>query len=324
MTAILTNNASGTLSGSLTNVATTFTLNTSQGALFPTTSSTNYFYATIQDTSGNLEIIKCTTRTGDVFTTIVRAQGGTTARAFSANDIVECRAVAANWTADEILPAQSSSTNYFLKTNGTNAAWSLVAKADVGLGSVENTALSTWTGATSITTLGTVATGTWSATAIGNTKGGTGQDSSAWTGLAECTAGVWGTATANVDYLAPALGNVAVTGAKTITFNSVVAQTGVSGTMTVAFANAQKQKVTLSGNVTTVTLSFPGAGHYQLHLISSTYTVTWPTIGSTFQWLGSASAPTLATGTSGVAIGGIVNLYYDGTMTIASYSKSGA
>lgn len=50
-----------------------------------------------------------------------------------------------------------------------------VTKSQVGLGNVENTALSTWTGSTSITTLGTIATGTWSATAIAADKGGTGQ-----------------------------------------------------------------------------------------------------------------------------------------------------
>ena len=44
----------------------------------------------------------------------------------------------------------------------------------VGLGNVENTALSTWAGSTNLTTLGTIATGTWNATAIGTTKGGTG------------------------------------------------------------------------------------------------------------------------------------------------------
>ena len=38
--------------------------------------------------------------------------------------------------------------------------------SDVGLGSVENTALSTWAGTSSITTLGTIATGTWNGTAI--------------------------------------------------------------------------------------------------------------------------------------------------------------
>ncbi len=48
------------------------------------------------------------------------------------------------------------------------------ARTTIGLGSVENTALSTWAGTTNITTLGTVGTGTWNATAIGVTKGGTG------------------------------------------------------------------------------------------------------------------------------------------------------
>lgn len=41
-----------------------------------------------------------------------------------------------------------------------------VTKAQVGLGSVENTALSTWAGSTNLTTLGTISTGTWNATAI--------------------------------------------------------------------------------------------------------------------------------------------------------------
>ena len=41
-------------------------------------------------------------------------------------------------------------------------------KADVGLGNVENTALSTWSGSSNITTLGTIATGTWNGTRIGS------------------------------------------------------------------------------------------------------------------------------------------------------------
>ncbi|HYV92701.1 MAG TPA: hypothetical protein VE978_12975, partial [Chitinophagales bacterium] len=43
-------------------------------------------------------------------------------------------------------------------------------KTAVGLGSVENTALSTWAGTTNIITLGTIATGTWNATAIADGK----------------------------------------------------------------------------------------------------------------------------------------------------------
>ena len=49
-----------------------------------------------------------------------------------------------------------------------------VTASDVGLGNVENTALSTWTGSGNITTVGTISSGTWSGTAIGVTKGGTG------------------------------------------------------------------------------------------------------------------------------------------------------
>jgi hypothetical protein len=47
-------------------------------------------------------------------------------------------------------------------------------KSDIGLSNVENTALSTWAGSTNITTLGTIATGTWSASTIAVNKGGTG------------------------------------------------------------------------------------------------------------------------------------------------------
>lgn len=53
--------------------------------------------------------------------------------------------------------------------DGVNSAapiWDTVTKSDVGLGSVENTALSTWTGSSNITTLGTIGTGVWQGTAI--------------------------------------------------------------------------------------------------------------------------------------------------------------
>ena len=50
----------------------------------------------------------------------------------------------------------------------------VLTNADVGLGNVENTKLSTWIGSTNITTLGTISTGTWSGNTILSTKGGTG------------------------------------------------------------------------------------------------------------------------------------------------------
>jgi hypothetical protein len=45
-----------------------------------------------------------------------------------------------------------------------------VSKSKVGLGNVENTALSTWSGSNNLTTLGTINSGTWSGTAINYSK----------------------------------------------------------------------------------------------------------------------------------------------------------
>lgn len=48
-------------------------------------------------------------------------------------------------------------------------------KTDLSLNLVENTAISIWVGSTNITTVGTIATGTWEATDVGIAHGGTGQ-----------------------------------------------------------------------------------------------------------------------------------------------------
>ena len=58
--------------------------------------------------------------------------------------------------------------------NTVSAASASTVKTDLSLNNVENTAVSTWVGSTNITTLGTVATGAWSGTAIALNKGGTG------------------------------------------------------------------------------------------------------------------------------------------------------
>lgn len=89
-----TNNASGTLASSITASATTITLTTGQGALFPTLAVGEYFYATLVDSSNNLEIVKVTARATDVLT-VTRAQDGTTARAYAAADKLELRVPAA-------------------------------------------------------------------------------------------------------------------------------------------------------------------------------------------------------------------------------------
>ncbi len=58
----------------------------------------------------------------------------------------------------------------WLHNDGTGAlAWSIPSKSDIGLGSVENTALSTWAGSASISTVGTITSGTWQGMAVDDT-----------------------------------------------------------------------------------------------------------------------------------------------------------
>jgi hypothetical protein len=94
---LFSNNASAALASSITTSATTITVTTGAGAQFPAISGGNYFYATLTDSSNNLEIVKVTARASDVLT-VVRAQEGTTARAYAAADKLELRVTTAALT----------------------------------------------------------------------------------------------------------------------------------------------------------------------------------------------------------------------------------
>lgn len=83
------NNAQSVLAAGISASATTMTLNTGTGALFPApVSGTSFFKLTLIDAAtGQIsEIVHVTARTGDTLT-IVRAQEGTLARSWSVNDI---------------------------------------------------------------------------------------------------------------------------------------------------------------------------------------------------------------------------------------------
>lgn len=92
-----TNNATATLAASITTSSTSLTVTTGQGALFPTLAAGDYFYATLVDSSNNIEIVKITARSSDTLTA-TRAQEGTTARAYAAADKLELRVTAAALT----------------------------------------------------------------------------------------------------------------------------------------------------------------------------------------------------------------------------------
>ena len=90
----ITNNASGTLAAAITSGATTLTLTSGQGALFPTLGVGDYCWCTLVDTSNNVEIIKVTARSTDTLT-MTRGQDNTTAQAFAISDRLELRPTAA-------------------------------------------------------------------------------------------------------------------------------------------------------------------------------------------------------------------------------------
>jgi hypothetical protein len=85
---IFANNASTTLAAPISNSATSVTLASGTGALFPNPSPGQQFALTFNDAATGLltEIVYCTSRTGDVLT-IVRGQESTTAQSWLAGDL---------------------------------------------------------------------------------------------------------------------------------------------------------------------------------------------------------------------------------------------
>jgi hypothetical protein len=115
----VTNNGFGTLSAGINSSATTVTVDSGQGARFPTLGSGDFFFATLIDTSNNLEIIKVTARSTDSMT-VTRAQDNTSARAFSIGDRIELRPTAALFE-NAHLDNTPTSTGSFGLPKGTTA-----------------------------------------------------------------------------------------------------------------------------------------------------------------------------------------------------------
>lgn len=101
------NNARSALAAGISDTATSLTVAISAADLFPVAdvgtgslpSNDDWFKATIQDTSGNFEIVYVRTRASGsaIFGNVVRAQEGTTARTFAAGSVVGLRATAADF-----------------------------------------------------------------------------------------------------------------------------------------------------------------------------------------------------------------------------------
>nr|WP_228724013.1 hypothetical protein [Raoultella ornithinolytica] len=90
LTLLATNNAESALASAISATDTSLIVSAGTGAEFPSVEEgVSYFKLTIIDaaTGSQVEIVNVTAKTGDIFT-IERAQEGTLARAWSANDFV--------------------------------------------------------------------------------------------------------------------------------------------------------------------------------------------------------------------------------------------
>lgn len=110
--------------------------------------------------------------------TVQPTVGGTGLTSYALGDVVYSSATN---TLAKLSGNTTTTKKFFSQTgNGTVSAapsWATVTKSDVGLSSVENTALSSWAGTTNIVTIGTIATGTWQGSTVDVAHGGTGNTS---------------------------------------------------------------------------------------------------------------------------------------------------
>lgn len=90
MSILFANNTLTTLASDITAIATSLTVASGTGSRFPSPTGGDYFHVTVENSSGVCEVMHCTARTNDVLT-VTRAQESTTATAFSAGAVVECR-----------------------------------------------------------------------------------------------------------------------------------------------------------------------------------------------------------------------------------------
>jgi hypothetical protein len=153
---LFTNNAATTLASSISSTATSLSVASGTGSLFPNPTGTQYFYCTLQATTGStIEIIKVTARSSDTFT-IIRGQDGTGGSSFTAGDKVELRIVAATmndlpkldevnqFTANNCFGGSSTTTsmgvgygslNFYNPTVGSNANTAIYfAASGTGIG----------------------------------------------------------------------------------------------------------------------------------------------------------------------------------------------
>jgi len=340
MTIQFTNNASTTLASGITAVATSLTVATGAGALFPTPSGAAFFYCTLQNVAGTLrEIVKVTARTTDTFT-IVRAQDGTSGQIFSTSDKVELRVTAADlnnfgqldtgntWATGQTFvapvlgtPASGTLINCTFPTlnqNTSGTAAGLSATLAVGSG---GTGVATLTGLAygNGTSAFTAATSAQVLTVVGTVpvgNGGTGITTTPSNGFIPIGNGTNYTAAA----LTAGIGMGVTNASGSITLNSTGSTINSQTTGYTLVAGDAGKTISITTGGVTVPASVLAAGNIVTiyNNSGSSQTITQGT-SLTLQWAGQSSS---TTGNRTLGLYGIATLVYI-SATVAVISGAG-
>lgn len=140
------NFARSALAVGLTSVDTTLSVVGTQGERFPVLGAGDYFYAVLQNSVLQREIVKVTARAGDTFT-VVRGQDGTTAQAWVANDSFSLRFVAAAIT-DTLGESvqRTSATGAAVMPSGTTAQRDVAPSFGYARANITLTRMEWWNG----------------------------------------------------------------------------------------------------------------------------------------------------------------------------------
>ncbi len=123
---VFKNNAKTTLSSAVNNSTTTIPV--TEGSVFPAVNLSGagtFFLLTLDDETNNeiLKVTSCSGASGNINLTVIRAQEGTTARAFDSGDKAELRFTSG--TVDEIRSDNTVHTNIFTTANNSTTDFTL-------------------------------------------------------------------------------------------------------------------------------------------------------------------------------------------------------
>jgi hypothetical protein len=240
----------------------------------------------------------------------------TTTGTVAQGDLITGQGTTAKWSKLTI-----GANGYFLKSSGTDASWTQPTKSDVGLSNVENTTLSTWTGTTNITTLGTITAGTWNGGTIAIANGGTGLTTTPTSGQL-----LIGNGTNYVlSTLTQGTGMTITNGSGIITLTNA-GVTSISGTTNQVNASAILGVVTLSlpqsidatATPTFATIS-TGQGQYEIYAMNQNIQTTDAPTFSSLTLTNSLTTTNGGTGINTYTTGDI--LYYATGTTLSKLAK---